>query len=84
MSYRLARISPCAIPSHLCLKLAGAPRVGGNTGLESVLESAGDTLEESHAASTGSLSALSLLAPVVCPYPSAIMFRLRGLSLSSI
>lgn len=40
-------------------------RVLGYAGSESVLESAGDILEVAHAASTDSLSALGLLAPVV-------------------
>lgn len=37
----------------------------GDTGLETVLEAAGDVLEISHAASSDGLSALGLLAPVV-------------------
>jgi len=37
----------------------------GDTSLEAVLEAAGDVLQVPHAASTNSLSALGLLAPVV-------------------
>jgi hypothetical protein len=37
----------------------------GDTGLETVLEAAGDVLEVSHAASSDGLSTLGLLAPVV-------------------
>lgn len=38
----------------------------GGAGLEAVGELAGDVLERPHAAGAGGLSALGLLAPVVC------------------
>lgn len=44
----------------------GALGTLGGTGLESVAELAVDGLEVSHAAGTGGLSSLGLLAPVVC------------------
>lgn len=58
-------VTTCSTPP-LSLQRAGAPRVGGHTSAESVLEAAGDVLEVSHAASANGLSALGLLAPVVC------------------
>lgn len=42
-------------------------RVFRDTGLEAVLEATRDILEVPHAASADGLSALGLLAPVVCP-----------------
>jgi len=50
-----------------CLK--GSFRVLGHAGLEAVLEAAGDILEVPHAAGADGLSALGLLAPVVCKSP---------------
>jgi hypothetical protein len=48
------------------LRLRGAAGTGGRTGLEAVLEPAGDVLEVPHAAGTGGLPPLRLLGPVVC------------------
>ena len=45
----------------------GALGALGSASLESVAELAVDGLEVSHAAATGGLSSLGLLAPVVCP-----------------
>lgn len=47
------------------LALAGGAGALGLAGLETVLESSGNTLEVSHAAGTSGLSSLSLLRPVV-------------------
>jgi hypothetical protein len=38
----------------------------GGTGLEAILEFSGNALHVSHTSGAGSLSPLSLLAPVVC------------------
>jgi hypothetical protein len=54
---------------HIEVRLSGlldtASALGG-TGLEAVAELAGDGLQVLHAAGTGGLSPLGLLAPVVC------------------
>jgi len=47
-----------------CTNLADAASTLGYTGAETVLELSGDLLERSHAAGSGSLSALGLLAPL--------------------
>lgn len=52
-------------------RLSGGGNLGtagtlGLTGLESVLEAAGDVLEVLHASSTGGLSPHTLLGPVDC------------------
>lgn len=85
ISRRTAIHFPCLIisrdatlshhPPHLCLQGARAFRACGDTGLETVLEAAGDILEVSHAASTDGLSSLGLLAPVVCSATVSIMFQ---------
>lgn len=41
----------------------------GHTGLEAVLELAGNGAKVPHAAGTGGLSSLGLLGPVVCVFP---------------
>lgn len=48
--------------------LKGGMGVLGDTGLETVLEAAGDVTKVSHAAGANGLSALGLLAPVVCSH----------------
>jgi hypothetical protein len=53
------------IESRLSGRLDAAGALGG-TGLEAVGELAGDGLQVLHAAGTGGLSPLGLLAPVVC------------------
>ena len=44
----------------------GAPGAGWDTRSEAVAEAAGDVLEVAHAAGTGGLPSLGLLAPVDC------------------
>jgi len=44
----------------------GAPGTGGNASAEAVAETTGDVLEVAHAAGTGGLPSLGLLAPVDC------------------
>ena len=64
--YSIASFAPvCSI--HLRGLDSGALGTLGRTGLESVAELAGDGLEVSHAAGTGGLPSLGLLAPVDCP-----------------
>jgi hypothetical protein len=48
------------------LSSGSTPGTLGSTGLEAVLELASNGAEVPHAASTGGLSSLSLLGPVVC------------------
>lgn len=66
-------ITPSTIPScHNVTPLLGlgrrrwAPRVLGDTGLEAVLELAGNGLEVTHASGSSGLPSLGLLGPVVC------------------
>lgn len=54
---------------------SGALGALGGTGLESVAELAVDGLEVSHAAGTGGLPSLGLLAPVDCPVLIACLVR---------
>jgi hypothetical protein len=49
----------------------------GGTGLEAILEFSGNALHVSHTSSTGSLSPLSLLTPVVCILALATSFKSR-------
>lgn len=49
-----------------------SPRVLGGTGLEAILELSGNALHVPHTSSTGGLSPLSLLAPVVCNFALAL------------
>lgn len=58
------RSSPRHAQIHLCLGRALGS--SGRTDTESVAELAGDGLEVSHAAGTGGLPSLGLLAPVDC------------------
>jgi hypothetical protein len=56
----------------------GALGTLGRTGLESVAELAGDGLEVSHAAGTGGLPSLGLLAPVDCAVLIAVLGAYAG------
>lgn len=83
-------ITPSTIPScHNVTPLLGlgrwAPRVLWNTGLEAVLELAGNGLEVTHASGSSGLPSLGLLGPVVCSIVSlctwnGIMALLKAMS----
>jgi hypothetical protein len=62
-----AHVQLPALSSLRLLGLGGrSPRALWCTRLESVLEQSGDGLQVTHAAGSGGLSSLGLLAPVVC------------------
>ena len=63
----------CAVEINL-LALGTAGGLGG-AGLEAVLEAALDVAEVAHSAGAGGLSALGLLAPVVCVQQKIVSFN---------
>ena len=64
--YRRVRPEYGDIVDRLCGLVGWALGTLRRAGLEAVLELPGDELERPHAAGTGGLSSLGLLAPVVC------------------